>query len=257
MASMVGRQGEGRGIGRAQAAPRELDNPKICAKCGQKGSGPYLRWVRNKKGKRYWYAYFAHPQGKHNKIRWCYIGRLSNFNLSPEPEPAPVPWKGPEGVTVVRSDRISWQRYRGACLGRAYPATGKIDIYLQSILKGSGAYLHAYPGRFDAVDLFIRLLNEVVVHELVHVTGEVAHVHGRRSAWHYASNRAFDEVLDVMGHGIMNELRQLPLPSPPARWVLTCPKCGMKWYRVKPHPHCLCRECRTPLTYQRLGVNEK
>lgn len=52
---------------------------KLCPRCGQPGSGPYARWVRNSRGKRYEpYYYFAHRQGK--KIKWCYIGK-ANKNL--------------------------------------------------------------------------------------------------------------------------------------------------------------------------------
>jgi hypothetical protein len=50
---------------------------KLCPKCGLEGSGPYARWVLNPIKKRYEpYYYFAHK--REGKIKWCYLGRLSN-----------------------------------------------------------------------------------------------------------------------------------------------------------------------------------
>jgi hypothetical protein len=62
----------------------ELSNKKpkkLCPRCGLEGSGPYERWVKNSRHKRYEpYLYFAHRQCK--KIKWCYIGKAK-----PEQEP--------------------------------------------------------------------------------------------------------------------------------------------------------------------------
>jgi len=50
---------------------------KLCPKCHLEGSGPYARWVLNPIKKRYEpYYYFAHKS--EGKIKWCYLGRLSN-----------------------------------------------------------------------------------------------------------------------------------------------------------------------------------
>jgi hypothetical protein len=57
--------------------PTQLSNTdtekKRCPRCGKPGTGPYLRWVENSVGKRYWYNYFAHREG--DKQYWCYIGK--------------------------------------------------------------------------------------------------------------------------------------------------------------------------------------
>jgi hypothetical protein len=48
---------------------------KLCPRCGKPGSGPYSRWVRNSRGKRYEpYQYFAHRED--GRIHWCYLGKL-------------------------------------------------------------------------------------------------------------------------------------------------------------------------------------
>jgi hypothetical protein len=55
-----------------------LSNKK-CPRCGQPGSGPYSRWVRNSQGKRYEpYLYFAHREG--SRVRWCYLGKAKLDN---------------------------------------------------------------------------------------------------------------------------------------------------------------------------------
>jgi hypothetical protein len=49
-------------------------NRRKCPRCGESGSGPYYRWVKNSKGKRYEpYGYFAHKIN--GKIHWCYLGK--------------------------------------------------------------------------------------------------------------------------------------------------------------------------------------
>jgi hypothetical protein len=50
---------------------------KLCPKCHLEGCGPFSRYVLNARKKRYEpYYYFAH---KHEgKIKWCYLGKLSN-----------------------------------------------------------------------------------------------------------------------------------------------------------------------------------
>lgn len=53
---------------------------KKCPSCGASGSGPYSRWVRNSRGKRYEpYWYFAHRKG--SRLHWCYLGRESGKKL--------------------------------------------------------------------------------------------------------------------------------------------------------------------------------
>jgi hypothetical protein len=51
-----------------------LSNKK-CPRCGKPGTGPYERWVKNSRGKRYEpYLYFAHREN--GKLKWCYLGRV-------------------------------------------------------------------------------------------------------------------------------------------------------------------------------------
>jgi hypothetical protein len=55
---------------------KQLSNKekKLCPRCGKPGSGPYSRWVKNSKGKRYEpYQYFAHREG--GRVSWCYLGK--------------------------------------------------------------------------------------------------------------------------------------------------------------------------------------
>jgi hypothetical protein len=55
------------------ANPEMLSNK--CPRCGRIGSGPYRRWVRNSRGKRYEpYEYFAHRVK--GKLKWCYLGKV-------------------------------------------------------------------------------------------------------------------------------------------------------------------------------------
>jgi hypothetical protein len=63
------------------SVPKGSDNQrkpkKLCPKCHLEGSGPYARWVLNPLKKRYEpYYYFAHK--REGKVKWCYLGRLSN-----------------------------------------------------------------------------------------------------------------------------------------------------------------------------------
>ncbi len=52
---------------------------KLCPRCGKPGSGPYSRWVRNSRGKRYEpYLYFAHREN--GRVRWCYLGKKLDNN---------------------------------------------------------------------------------------------------------------------------------------------------------------------------------
>lgn len=56
----------------------KVNKRKICPKCGLEGTGPYARWVLNSRKQRFEpYFYFSHK--KSGKIRWCYLGRLSNM----------------------------------------------------------------------------------------------------------------------------------------------------------------------------------
>jgi hypothetical protein len=53
---------------------------KLCPRCGLPGSGPYQRWVRNSRHKRYEpYSYFAHKHGK--TIKWCYLSKVKASRL--------------------------------------------------------------------------------------------------------------------------------------------------------------------------------
>ena len=58
----------------AKKAKQSLSNKKVCPRCGKPGTGPYERWVRNSRGKRYEpFQYFAHREG--GRVRWCYLGK--------------------------------------------------------------------------------------------------------------------------------------------------------------------------------------
>lgn len=62
----------------------KLSNKKLCPRCGKPGSGPYSRWVRNGRGKRYEpYFYFAHREG--GKLRWCYLGKRKVLDNREQP----------------------------------------------------------------------------------------------------------------------------------------------------------------------------
>lgn len=71
----------------------ELSNSENkCPRCGLTGSGPYKRWVKNSRGKRYqWYNYFAHKVN--GKIHWCYLGKAK-----PELDNQPVLPNGNTGL---------------------------------------------------------------------------------------------------------------------------------------------------------------
>jgi hypothetical protein len=57
----------------------KLSNKRLCPRCGKPGSGPYSRWVRNSRGKRYEpYEYFAHRVN--GKIKWCYLGKVKKLD---------------------------------------------------------------------------------------------------------------------------------------------------------------------------------
>lgn len=58
----------------AGALTARLSNTKKCPRCGQPGSGPHERWVRNSRHKRYEpYLYFSHRVN--GKQTWCYLGK--------------------------------------------------------------------------------------------------------------------------------------------------------------------------------------
>jgi len=57
---------------------RRRRKEKICPVCGEKGVGPYKKWVLNEQKIRYEpYYYMAHyyREGGVRKIHWCYIGK--------------------------------------------------------------------------------------------------------------------------------------------------------------------------------------
>lgn len=56
----------------------ENEGRKVCPICGQPGSGPYPRWVRNSRKAKYEpYFYFKHvvKEGGKRRLKWCYVPR--------------------------------------------------------------------------------------------------------------------------------------------------------------------------------------
>ena len=58
-----------------ESEKRSINQPKMCPRCGQPGSGPYERWVTNGRTDKKYEPYFYFAHHKDGKLTWCYLSR--------------------------------------------------------------------------------------------------------------------------------------------------------------------------------------